>query len=225
MTETPDAVSTLVGVVARLRAECPWHAELTHEALVPYLIEECYELVEVIERGTDDARHRTDVREELGDVLYQVVLHSTMAAEGPGGATDARAETARGELDAVAAGLAEKLVRRHPHVFGHAGPTTVEQLNSTWEQVKDEQGAEVRSRAILAGVPFSLPALALADKVLERASRRGRPVRVSAVAHPETEAEFGAALLALVAAAKGSGVNADRALRAAIRGVADDLAE
>ncbi|MFC4223168.1 MazG nucleotide pyrophosphohydrolase domain-containing protein [Lysinibacter cavernae] len=240
-----ESTIELVGVMHRLRTECPWHAQHDHASLVPYLVEECYELVEAIESGDRDA-----IREELGDLLYQVTFHSELLDEslaadagldaggassaGGGANADARSGGSRAEtLDAgtsfavVAARLSDKLRLRHPHVFGDAGPTTVEQLDATWEQVK--QHSVGKRRAVLEGVPASLPALALAEKVLERASRHGRDddvfERADAPEHPTTEAEFGSALLGLVADAKAHGVNAEHALRATLREVSASLAE
>lgn len=244
-----ESVSELVVVMHRLRAECPWHAQHDHASLVPYLVEECYELIEAIESGDPEA-----IREELGDLLYQVTFHSELLDEAlmadvadvvdvtgdsvagavaASVAASTAADTHHETLDpgmsfaVVAARLSEKLMRRHPHVFGDAGPTTVEELDATWEQVKQQSAG--KRRAVLEGVPASLPALALAEKVLERASRHGRDEevleRADAPAHPTTEAEFGAALLGLVADAKANGINAEQALRATLREVSASLAE
>ncbi len=208
-----QSVERLTLTMHRLRSECPWHAEQTHETLVPYLIEECYELVEAIEAGDVEA-----VREEAADVLYQVVFHSELLGEASPGGT---------ELYALADRLDDKLQRRHPHVFGDAGPTTVAELDATWEQVKQDQSGDARGRSVLEGVPFAMPALALADKVFERAGRSGRVVEIAEVGDPSigpsSEDEFGEALLALVADARAHGVNAERALRKVLRRVAADL--
>ncbi len=203
----------LVTVMDRLRAPggCPWDAAQTHESLTPYLLEEAYEAVEAIESGD-----RTALQEELGDVLLQVAFHARMAEE------DAAAPF---DIDDVAAGIVAKLVRRHPHVFGgpEAGPaTTPEHVEANWDRIKaEEKGRE----SVLDGVPVSLPALARADAVLGRLARAelagvavGRPPR----ARPGTGQDWDAAavgetLLDVVEQARSVGVDAEAALRAAVR--------
>src|SRR3954452_15138955 len=138
----------------RLRRDCPWDAQQTHASLVPYLVEESCEVVEAIEAGT-----AADLREELGDLLLQVVFHSELTAEE--GAFD---------LQAVAAGITDKLVARHPHVF--AADEVPADLHATWEQRK----AVEKSRAsALDGIPERLSALSRAGKILSRARSRRVP--------------------------------------------------
>ena len=161
-----DALRDLVRVMDRLRSPggCPWDADQTHESLVPYALEETYELVEAIETGD-----RTGLREELGDVLLQVVFHARIAAEDPDDPFD---------VDDVAADLVAKLVRRHPHVFDEAdGPTT--DLHVQWDKLKN---AEKSRASALDGIPLALGALARAQKVADRAGacrarRAARPGR------------------------------------------------
>ena len=188
-------VQRLVEVMARLRRECPWDAEQTHASLVQYLVEETCETVEAIETG--DADH---LREELGDLLLQVIFHAEIAAEGDGGF----------DLDDVAAGIADKLVARHPYVFA-TGEVPAD-LNYTWEQRK---AVEKGRTSVLEGIPEQLSALARGHKIVSRA--RSRRVPVELADEPITADQVGAELLALVARAHASGVDPEQAARAAVR--------
>jgi MazG family protein len=150
--------------MARLRAECPWDREQTHQSLVKNLIEETHELVEAISRlETDDVDWvgLAEVEDELGDVLLQVLFHSAIGNEI--GAFD---------IDSVATVMSEKLVRRHPHVFGDVTATTADEVKSNWDAIKAaERGGEPDS--LLDGVPQGMPALARASKIQNRAAKVG----------------------------------------------------
>ena len=187
----------LVAVMDRLRSPggCPWDAEQTHASLVPYLVEEAFEAVEAVETGD-----RAAVREELGDVLLQVVFHARVAQEHPSDPYD---------VDDVADGIVRKLVTRHPHVFASDAGTghTAESVEAGWEQHK----AREKGRShVLDGVPLALPALARADKVVGRLERTG-------VSLPPTGEGVGADLLALVRRARAQGVDPEAALREQVR--------
>jgi XTP/dITP diphosphohydrolase len=197
----------LVAVMDRLRSPggCPWDAEQTHESLVKYLIEESHEAAEAIESGDRD-----HIREELGDVLLQVVFQARVAQEHP---------TEPFDVDDVAGAIIEKLVRRHPHVFADGDASTPAEVEQAWEQIKAGEraakaashgGGEDGHQGLLHGIPRSLPSLLAADKVLARWERTGRGEL------PEREG-FGAALLALLARARADGVDADAELRRALR--------
>jgi XTP/dITP diphosphohydrolase len=195
----------VVAVMDRLRSPggCPWDARQTHASLVEYLVEEAYETVEAIESG-DDA----DLREELGDLLLQVLFHSRIAQE---------RETDPWSVDDVAAGIVDKLISRHPHVFGDVDADTAEQVEANWHTLKQvEKGRE----SVTDGIPLALPALVLAGKVLARASRADMSVPLPAAAPPPDVAdatELGDLLLALVAQARTDGLDAEAALRDAVR--------
>ncbi len=150
----PDPMARLLQVMADLRGEqgCPWDREQTHRSLVPFLVEEAYELIEAIETGDDAA-----LREELGDVLLQVVFHARIAAE-RGAFTFAD----------VAAGLADKLVARHPHVFGGPAAESAEEVKAHWHAAKMKDRGSA-----LEGVPAGQPALHWARQVSGRAARTG----------------------------------------------------
>jgi len=199
----------LIAVLQKLRAPggCVWDREQTHGSLVQYLVEETFELVEAIEAGDGPSR-REELIEELGDVLYQVIFHADIAAEA-------------GEftLEDVARHMREKMVARHPHVFGDVTVTTSDDVVATWESVKAVEKAHRTS--VLEGIPQGMPSLALADKTLGRAAKVG-VVREAAVI-PGSEAELGEQLLAMVAAAKGAGLDAERALRGALRVVQEEV--
>lgn len=147
---------TLVNIVARLRAPdgCPWDREQTHQSLTPFLIEETYEAVEQI-----DANSMPGLREELGDILLQVMLHSEIASE-EGHFTVAD----------VIEGLVKKLIRRHPHVFGDAEASTAEEVAARWEVLKSE---ERQGASLIEGVPANLPALTYAQRAQGRAANVG----------------------------------------------------
>lgn len=187
----------VVAVMDRLRSPdgCPWDAEQSHASLVPYLVEETYEAVEALESGD-----RAAMREELGDVLLQVVFHARLAQEHPQQPFD---------VDDVAAELVDKLVRRHPHVFaaGDAPQLDAEGLRAQWDAVK---AAEKGRAHVLDGIPPALPALARADKVIGRLVRAGQ-----AIADPADP--LAAALLRCVQQARGQGRDAETVLRAAVR--------
>jgi len=185
----------LVEIMARLRAECGWKAAQTHRTLARHLLEETYETLEAIEVGDPD-----HLREELGDVLLQVYLHAAIAAQA-------------GEFDIedVARGLVEKMLRRNPHVFGDVQETDPSRINDTWESLK---ATEKQRTGLLDGIPAELPALSRAAKVLDRLERAGMPVPPAG----ETD-DLGDRLLALVAEARESGVDPEQTLREAVRRV------
>jgi len=204
----------LIAVLEKLRAPggCVWDREQTHASLVQYLVEETFELVEVIETRAiepgDRRSRRDELIEELGDVLYQVIFHADIAAEA-------------GEftLEDVARHMREKMVARHPHVFGDVSVETSDDVVATWESVKAVEKAHRTS--VLEGIPQGMPSLALADKTLGRAAKVG-VVREAAVI-PSTEAALGEQLLAMVVAAKAAGLDSERALRGALRTLNDEV--
>jgi XTP/dITP diphosphohydrolase len=205
--EAPEPVGSAlldaVAVMDRLRSPggCPWDAEQTPQSLLQYLVEECYELYEAIEDGD-----RVAVREELGDVLLQVLFHARIATEdGPADAFG---------IGDVAADLVAKLVGRHPHVFaGSERVDTAERQEHRWEELKRE---EKQRRSSVDGVPLGQPAVALAAKLTSRTARAGLPAELLP-AGPGV----GEQLFALAAAAKLAGVDPEAELRGAARRFAD----
>jgi XTP/dITP diphosphohydrolase len=196
----------LVAVLEYLRAPggCAWDREQTHASLVQYLVEETYELVDAIEAG-DDA----ELVEELGDVLYQVIFHSDIAAE-----------QGRFTLEDVAAHMTAKMVGRHPHVFGDAVADTPDAVMLNWDKLKAVE--KPARESVLDGIPQAMPSLLLAAKLVGRAEKVGlQPVAADAV--PETEAELGDQLLATVVAARAAGLDSERALRDALRRLQADI--
>jgi XTP/dITP diphosphohydrolase len=190
-------VERLVAVVTRLRSDCPWDAQQTHRSLVQYLVEETAETVEAIETGDDDL-----LREELGDLLLQVLFHAEIAAERPDGF----------HLEDVARGIADKLIARHPYVF--AAGEVPSDLNYSWEQRK---AAEKGRTSVLDGIPEQLSALARANKIISRV--RSRRVGVDLPDDPVTADRVGAEILALAARAEAAGIDPDQAVRDAVRGL------
>ncbi|MGI8448426.1 MAG: MazG family protein [Streptosporangiaceae bacterium] len=205
---------TLVSVMDTLRRNCPWDARQTHESLAPYLLEESYEALDALESGD-----RAALREELGDVLLQVMFHSRVAAE----RTDGTGFT----VDDVADGIVTKLVRRHPHVFGDVTVSGADDVTRNWDAIKAAERAERatgdRPASALDGVPLGQPALALAAQLQGRAERAGLPPDLAAPGGPDEGSRLGAELFELVAEARRAGLDPELELRAAARRYADQV--
>jgi len=221
---TPGAaLLRLVEVMDTLRVSCPWDAKQTHETLAPYLIEECYEALEALEDGDPVA-----LRDELGDVLLQVVFHARVAAE--------RTDGTGFNIDDVATGIVEKLIRRHPHVFSDVQVSGAEDVKRNWDAIKaaERGGREGALPTALGSVPFGQPALSLAAQLQRRAERAGVPAELADLPTgaaggpaadgpasdgqgPDGVSEIGAALFSLVAQARAAGVDPELELRAAAR--------
>jgi XTP/dITP diphosphohydrolase len=216
----------LVEVMDTLRRHCPWDAKQTHESLAPFLLEESYEAVDALESGD-----RAALREELGDVLLQVMFHARVAAE----RTDGTGFT----IDDVADGIVSKLVRRHPHVFADVAVSGAEDVKRNWDEIKAAE-REAKSGAptsALDGVPLSQPALALAAQLQRRAERAGIPAGLADLGAADADGHRGEAaghgadgdeadgdagklggeLFALVASARAAGLDPELELRAAAR--------
>jgi XTP/dITP diphosphohydrolase len=198
--------------MAQLRAPggCPWDAEQTHESLIKYLVEETYELIDAIESG-----NRDEMIEELGDVLYQVLFHADIASTTPGEDFT---------IQDVAAHMSAKMISRHPHVFGDRTAETAEDVMEFWDDLKK---AEKPGRtSTLDGIPQSMPALALADKLLGKADGVGLPPQHLPDAPLwDNEDEIGSVLLSIVSSAKAQGFDAERALRIRLRELQEDIRE
>jgi len=203
-----------VAVMDRLRAPggCPWDAAQTHASLAPYLIEEAHEAADALATEDSDA-----LREELGDVLLQVLFHSRLAEE-------IEDDDERWTIDDVAGGLVDKLVRRHPHVFAGVEVSGAAEVHANWDQLKL---AEKAGRSVVDGVPVSAPSLARAGSLVARAARAGfpSPEPASLPEQARTPTGLGAHLLGLVTAATHAGLDPEGALRAAILSYAASLRE
>mgnify|MGYP000932665506 FL=1 len=186
--------------LVRLRVECPWDREQTHQSLLTHLVEEACEVVDAVEQGTD-----ADLLEELGDLLLQVYFHAQIAED-----------EGRFTLDDVARGIADKLIRRHPHVFG--GGEVPENLRQTWEQSKRQEKGRTSS---LDGIAQAMSSLARTQKVIARA--RSHEVPIEFPDEPVTADEVGERIQVLIARAQASGVDADAAVRAALRGLEERI--
>ncbi|MEV7556206.1 nucleoside triphosphate pyrophosphohydrolase [Streptomyces sp. NPDC089795] len=202
----------LVQVMDRVRRECPWTSRQTHRGLAKYAIEEAYELVEAIEDGD-----REELREELGDVLLQVVFHARIAEEAGRNGEDGE-DGEDGEeafsIDDVAGALVTKLIHRHPHVFGDAKAETPEDVSAHWQRTK---AVEKRRESVTDGIPVGQPGLALAAKLAGRARTGGVAVEL-----PRGEG-IGYELLELAARAEAAGIDPETALRAAARAYRDAI--
>lgn len=160
MPNAENPFDRLVEVMTRLRAPggCPWDAEQTHESLLRYLIEETYEVVDTIEAG-----HVDELRDELGDLLLQVVFHAEIERE-----------AGRFDIDDVATSIVEKLIRRHPHVFGDESAETPEEVENRWEKIKAAEKKEKGEQGgVLSGIPKHLPGLLKAQRLTEKAGKVG----------------------------------------------------
>jgi tetrapyrrole methylase family protein/MazG family protein len=216
-----DELARLVAIVARLRGPrgCPWDREQTHRSILSCLIDECYELAEAIEH-----RDLAHMREELGDLLLQIALHSQMAAE-------ASAFT----LQDVAHDINEKLIRRHPHVFGDESARTAGEVARNWERIKKREKGKADRDSLLDGIPRSLPALLRAQTMQRKAAQVGFDWADIDPALDKVEEEFaefrealhnkdfdhaseelGDIMFALVNVARHRGITAEDALRGTI---------
>jgi len=207
VTKSPRALAELLAVMARLRSPtgCPWDREQDHRTLRYHAVEEVYELMDAIEAGDDH-----EMAEELGDLLLQVVFHCQMASE-------------RGAFDfeQVARRIVEKLVRRHPHVFGDAKAKTVEAVWTQWEQIKkaEKHGTLHERPSALDGIPTHLPALLRAEKLVKKArkasllpARRGGP-RGKSKSKLKSKGTVARELFNLAAYAQSRGWSAEELLR------------
>ena len=223
MTQSPDAqFERLLEIMRRLRETggCPWDREQTRVSLKPFLVEETYEVLEAIESGDANA-----LLEELGDLLFQVVFHAQIGAE-------------RGEFDmaAILARLADKMVTRHPHVFGAASVETPGQALAQWEAIKQHEAHEAgRRRSVIDGVPRALPSLLRAQRITSKASRvnfdwpdaraawtkveeecREAAAALAADDRARLQDELGDVLFSLVNVARLASIDAEEALQGAI---------
>jgi len=217
----PDEFVRLCDVIHELRAHCPWDRKQTHESLRPYLLEEAYEVLHAL-----DAGDRSELCEELGDLMLQIVLHAEIGAES-------------GEFDIadVLRGICDKLVRRHPHVFRDVQVDGADEVLDNWEQIKRSEKGDGR-RSALAGVPDSLPALLKAVRMLSKMRHSGvdplagrcsltdARLRIDALLEghvdgADAERDVGLLALATAEAALRIGVNAEDALRGVLLRLAE----
>ena len=203
MKKTP-AINELLQVMATLRSPqgCPWDREQDHQTLRRHAIEEVYELIDAIEAGDD-----LEMAEELGDLLLQVVFHCQLASE-------------RGVFDfeKVTRVLVEKLIRRHPHVFGETQVKNVDEVWANWEQIKraEKQGTRHERPSALDGIPKHLPALARAEKLVKKA-RKAKLLPAAPVARRLTKPTLAKELFALAAQAQARGWSAEELLAAEVK--------
>jgi XTP/dITP diphosphohydrolase len=188
---------------------CPWDAEQTHESLIKYLLEESYELVDAVQSD-----NRVDMREELGDVLLQVYFHARMAEEHP---------TDPFSIEDVAQGIADKLIRRHPHVFAGVEVRDSQEVLENWEELKKKEKGRTSPTD---GVAMSQPALPLVEKLLYRAEKYNVEVSTPQTVSLDSVADEGAvgqALLAVIAWAHANGIDAEAALRKEAMRIVDQI--
>ena len=200
----------LVEVMDRLRSPggCPWDAEQTHESLVKYLLEESYEFIDSV-----DAKDREGMREELGDVLLQVYFHSRIAEDHP---------TDPFSIEDVARAIADKLIRRHPHVFEGLEVSGTEEIVDNWEEIKAKEKGRTSA---LDGVALAQPALPLVEKLLYRAEKYKVPVGLKKYEsdQPATNESVGEALASIIAWARDNEIDPENALRLYGRQIAEQI--
>ena len=213
----------LVEVMARLRRSCPWDREQTHRSLIPYLLEESYEVTEAIENNSE-----AELCEELGDLLLQIVFHAQLATE-----------TGKFSVADVIDGLANKMIRRHPHVFGDQAVGSVAEVWTNWEELKSQEASAAKRASKLDGIPKALGALQRSQKMQDKASRVGfdwpdaravidkideelaelAEARANATGKPSEDAhireELGDVLFSVVNFSRRLGIDAEGALREA----------
>ena len=208
----------LVEVMDRLRSPggCPWDAEQTHESLLKYQLEESYEFIEAVESG-----NRTDMQEELGDLLLQVYFHSRIAQEHPEEPFN---------LDDVAGSVADKLISRHPHVFGDTKVSSSDEVLANWEKIKNVEKGRTEFDE---GVPVGQPALSLASKLILRAMKNDLPLpeknalvlsNIDA-SKIDMESALGDALMSLISWAVSEDIDPEAALRRAALKYRDSIKE
>jgi XTP/dITP diphosphohydrolase len=194
----------------RLRSPggCPWDAEQTHESLVKYLLEESYEFIDSV-----DAQDREGMREELGDVLLQVYFHSRIAQDHP---------TDPFSIEDVARAIADKLIRRHPHVFEGLQVSGTEEIIDNWEEIKAKEKGRTSA---LDGVALAQPALPLVEKLLYRAEKYKVNVELTKYQSdkPATEESVGEALASIIAWARDNEIDPENALRLYGRQIAEQI--
>jgi XTP/dITP diphosphohydrolase len=200
----------LVEVMDRLRSPggCPWDAEQTHESLVKYLLEESYEFIDSV-----DAKDREGMREELGDVLLQVYFHSRIAQDHP---------TDPFSIEDVAQAIADKLIRRHPHVFEGLQVSGTEEIIDNWEEIKAKEKGRTSA---LDGVALAQPALPLVEKLLYRAEKYKVKVELTKYQSdkPATQESVGEALASIIAWARDNEIDPENALRLYGRQIAEQI--
>jgi uncharacterized protein YabN with tetrapyrrole methylase and pyrophosphatase domain len=201
--KTP-AINELIDIMARLRSPtgCPWDREQDHMTLRFHAVEEVYELIDAIEAGDEH-----EMMEELGDLLLQVVFHCQLARE-------------RGvfDFDAVARNISEKLIRRHPHVFGEGDAKTVDEVWAQWDKIKKAEKAGTKNErpSVLDGIPRHLPALMHAEKLVKKA-RKAKLADAETAAANRTKEQIAQQLFALAATAQSNGWSAEDLLRAELK--------
>ena len=195
-------IDALLSVMATLRSPegCPWDREQDHVTLRHHAVEEVYELMDAIEAGDDH-----EMVEELGDLLLQVIFHAQMAQER--GAFD---------FDEIARRIVDKLIRRHPHVFGESDAKTVDAVWAQWEQIKnaEKQGTKHERPSALDGIPTHLPALLRAEKLVKKARKAKLLPDRDGTVKAQTRAAFARQLFDLTEAAQAKGWSAEELLRA-----------
>lgn len=203
----------LVEVMDQLRSPggCPWDAEQTHASLLKYLLEESYEFVDAVQSGD-----RLDMREELGDVLLQVYFHARIAEEDP---------VDPFTIEDVAQGIADKLIRRHPHIFAGVEVKDSADVVANWEEIKRQEKGRTSA---LDGVAMAQPALPLIEKLLYRAEKFGVDIAIADKVEIEGKADesaVGLGLLAVIAWAHANGIDAESALRKEAKRLSQQIAE
>ena len=199
-----NSINRLLDIMARLRAPdgCPWDREQDHQSLRFHAVEEVYELIDAIEARDDD-----EMVEELGDLLLQVVFHSQLGRE-----------RKAFDFELIAERISDKLIRRHPHVFGDAKVKDVDGVWTQWEQIKraEKKGTKHERPSILDGIPRHLPALLRAEKLVKKARKGGLLPKKEAGPRPN-QAKIGKQLLALVREAQSAGLSCENLLRAEVK--------
>ncbi len=202
-----DQFDSLLSVAEELLGPngCPWDRKQTFLSLQPYVLEEAHEVIEAVD--ADDDRK---IIEELGDLLYTIVFYGKLGER-----------TGRFTIEEIVNSIKDKLIRRHPHVFGELKVENTEEVIKNWEKIKAQEKNNEQSTSVLDGIPPTLPILAKAQKVLKRIQRAGSSLLPSETHQPLTEEELGKQLLELAFKAETNGIDAESALRRSLSQMED----
>jgi len=207
------AFDELMHVAEKLNSPegCPWDQKQTFKSLQPYVIEEAHEVVDAVDKEDDQK-----IIEELGDLLYTIIFYAKIAEK-----------EKRFKIEDILNTVREKLIRRHPHVFGEQKVHTAEEVIHRWEAIKKSEESHVDRKSLLDGIPATLPVMVRAQKVIKKIFRTKSPLFSEREKHlaPRSESDLGKELLALIIQAEDSGIDAESALRRTVHHLEEDFRE
>ncbi len=197
-----EQFDSLLGVAEKLLSPegCPWDQKQTFSSLQPYMLEEAHEVIEAV-----DADDNAKIIEELGDLLYTIIFYGKLAEK-----------TGRFSISDIVSAITEKLIRRHPHVFGEVKVEGADEVLKNWEKIKLQEKVEAKPASVLDGIPPTLPSLIRAQKIIKRMQRAGSALVPKEKSGQVSEEELGSQLLALIVKAENASIDAESAFRRAL---------